>query len=124
MDEQITLQLTEVVGSTLCVASEDGQKVFEQIAQALSVGQKIKLSFLNVESLTSAFLNAAIGQLYGKFPEAHIKSGLSVADIQPDDAVLLKRVIDTAKLYFAKPDILNSAWQHVVGESEDEEYDV
>lgn len=122
MDNPIYLQLTEVVGSTLCVASDDGQKVYEQIVRALIDGQMVQLSFLNVESLTSAFLNAAIGQLYGKFSEEQIKSSLSVTDIQPDDAVLLKRVIDTAKLYFTKPNILNSAWQHVIGESDDEEY--
>ncbi len=122
MSEQITLQLTEVVGSTLCVASEDGQKVYEQIARALQDQHKVQLSFLNVESLTSAFLNAAVGQLYGTFPEEQLKSSLSVVDIEKDDLVLLKRVIETAKLYFAAPDIMDSAWQKVVGESDDEEY--
>ena len=50
--------------------------------------------------LTPAFLNAAIGQMYGEFPEAQIKANLSVADMEPDDLELLKRVVDSAKDYF------------------------
>lgn len=122
MDSQITIQLTEIVGSTYCVASEDGMLVFQQIAKALTDGYQVEISFLNVESLTSAFLNAAIGQLYGSFPEDLLSKSLSVSNIQADDLNLLKRVIDTAKLYFSRPEILNNAWEHVIGEDGDEEY--
>jgi hypothetical protein len=53
--------------------------------------------------LTAAFLNAAIGQLYGKFKEDQIRAQLKVKDMQPDDFALLKRVVDTAKQYFRNP---------------------
>ena len=106
MDSQITIQLTEIVGSTYCVASEDGMLVFQQIAKALTDGYQVEISFLNVESLTSAFLNTAIGQLYGSFPEELLSKSLSVSNIQADDLNLLKRVIETAKLYFSRPEIL------------------
>ncbi len=122
MSEQVTLQLTEIVGSTLCVASEDGQRVYKQIAQALLDKQQVRLSFLNVESLTSAFLNAAIGRLYGEFSEEQLRTSLSVSDIEPDDLALLKRVIYTAKLYFSNPQALDAARQHVLREGDDEEY--
>ncbi len=55
MSEPIILRVYEVVGSSLCVSSADGQKVFEQIQQTLNDGKKVRLSFQNVESLTSAF---------------------------------------------------------------------
>jgi len=67
-------------------------------------GQGVTVSFLNVSSLTSAFLNAAIGQLYGSFSENEIRSKLKVADLEPDDRELLKRVVDTAKEYFKDPE--------------------
>ena len=109
MTDQVVIRVYEVVGNGLCVASEDGQKVHDQIARTLREGKKILLSFLNVEMLTSAFLNAAIGQLYGEFPEAQIKAYLSVADMEPDDLELLKRVVDTAKDYFKDP----QRFQHI-----------
>lgn len=93
----------EVVGSGICVSSDDGQKVHDQIAAALREGKKIKVSFLNVESLTSAFLNAAIGQLYGEFSDEMIRESLSVSDMEQDDLALLKRVVETAKEYFSDP---------------------
>ena len=101
--KEITLYIYEVVGSSLCVTSEDGEKVYEQIATALKDNQKIRLSFKNVKSLTPVFLNAAIGQLYGQFPEEKIRNSISVDDIERDDIALLKLVIDTAKAYFQTP---------------------
>ena len=50
--------------------------------------------------MTAAFLNAAIGQLYGTLGEEKIRSLLKVKDVEPVDLALLKRVIDNAKLYF------------------------
>lgn len=120
MIEQITLRIFEVVGSGLCVASEDGQKVYDQIAAALREGRKVRLSFLNVENLTSAFLNAAVGQLYGTFTEDEIKSSLSVSDMDKDDLALLKRVVDTAKQYFKDPKRFEDAKQKVLGGANEE----
>ena len=99
----------ETVGSPLCVASHDGQKVYDRIEHALREGYRVAISFRNVSTLTSAFLNAAIGQLYGKFDEEHLRASLSVEDIEPDDRVLLKRVVDTAKLYFSSPERFDRA---------------
>ena len=104
MNKDLTLSILEVVGSPLCVASDDGQKVHDRIAAAMKEGQGVTVSFLNVSSLTSAFLNAAIGQLYSSFSENEIRSKLKVADLEPDDRELLKRVVDTAKEYFKDPE--------------------
>ncbi len=109
MNKNLTLSILEIVGSPLCVASDDGQKVYDRITAALKEGQSVTVSFLNVTSLTSAFLNAAIGQLYGSFTENEIRSKLKVADLQPDDRALLKRVVDTAKEYFKDPERFKKA---------------
>ncbi|MCL5126448.1 MAG: STAS-like domain-containing protein [Deltaproteobacteria bacterium] len=66
MNEIITISFFEIVGSPLCVASDDGEKVYERIRKAIKQGRSVALSFMNITSLTSAFLNTAIGQLYGE----------------------------------------------------------
>jgi STAS-like domain of unknown function (DUF4325) len=109
MKKNINLSVFEIVGSPLCVASDDGQRVHDRIASTLKEGRNVTVSFRNVSSLTSAFLNAAIGQLYGSFSEAQIRSKLKVKDMQPDDLVLLKRVVDTAKEYFKNPERFKKA---------------
>lgn len=100
MQKDVTISIFEVVGSPLCVASGDGQKVYERLALALKEGRSVSLSFHNVSALTAAFLNAAIGQLYGEFSEEQIRALLNVRDIQLEDLALLKRVVETAKQYF------------------------
>lgn len=109
MSQQTEISVFEVVGSGLCVASDDGQVVHNQIARALRRGRNVRLSFRNIDSLTSAFLNTAVGQLYGEFSEEQIRDGLSVSDLDQDDLSLLKRVVDTAKEYFKDPKRFNEA---------------
>jgi len=121
MQKEMTISIFEVVGSPLCVASSDGQKVYERLAIALKEGRSVTLSFHNVSILTSAFLNAAIGQLYGEFSEGNIRSLLKVQDMQPDDLALLKRVVETAKQYFSDPQKFDQAVRDSLGvESNDE----
>lgn len=119
MSEPITLRIYEIVGSSLCVASQDGQKVFEQISQALKDGKKVKLSFQNVESLTSAFLNAAVGQLYGFFDHNLLRESLSVTEIEKNDLALLSRVIDTAKQYFKDPAVIEAVRKEAMGDDDE-----
>lgn len=109
MSKIITLRINEVVGSSLCVTSQDGQKIFGQIQQALKDRKNVRLSFQNVESLTPAFLNAGIGQLYGFFDHEYLKKSLSVADMEKDHQALLKSIIETAKLYFKN--LAVTAWK-------------
>lgn len=120
MLEKIRISIFEVVGSPLCVASSDGQKVYERINTALEANRDVVLSFHNVTTLTSAFLNAAIGQLYGPFSEEQIRNLLEVEDAEQDDLALLKRVVDNAKLYFKSPEKFNQAVREILEEEEDE----
>ena len=100
---EIKLSVTQVVGNSMCVASSDGDKLYERIVSVLEAGQCAKLSFRDVALLTSAFLNSAIGRLYGKFSEEEIRSQLKVEDIEQDDMQLIKAVADNAKQYFKDP---------------------
>lgn len=121
MQKDVFISIFEVVGNSLCVASSDGQKVFERLASALKEGGRVVLSFRNVSTLTSAFLNAAIGQLYGEFSGEQIRSLLKVQDIQPDDLALLKRVVETAKQYFSDPQKFDQALRDTLGDEDDEQ---
>ena len=120
MQKDTKISVYEVVGSPLCVASGDGQKVHDRLAFALKKARRVVLSFHNVSTMTSAFLNAAIGQLYGNFSEGQIRSLLKVEEIEPEDAVLLKRVVETAKLYFQDRQRFDQAVREVLEDDDDD----
>lgn len=120
MSKNLELSIFEIVGSPLCVASSDGQKINDRLAAALKEGRNVVLSFHNVTAITSAFLNAAVGQLYGSFSEDKLRSLLKVRDMPPDDLALLKRVVETAKQYFKDPKKFDQAIQESLGDESDD----
>lgn len=112
----VMISIVGIVGSPFCVEAEDGQRVYELIRKAISEKKKITVSFINVKMMTSAFLNTAIGQLYRDSTENDIRNYLSVEDISEDDLVLLKRVVDTAKLFYSSGDEIGQTINEILGE--------
>lgn len=113
--EKINMSVYQIVGSEICVSTDDGDKVYERIKTLISKKKKTILSFLNVTMLTSAFLNSAIGQLYGSFPKEDIKLYLSVTDLSKLDLILLKRVVENAKSYYDNPERIEKTIKDVLG---------
>lgn len=115
MIESIEIVIVDIIRSVHCAASEDGEKVYNAIHSAFQVGKNVRLSFRGVEDLTSAFLNAAIGQLYGVYSEEAIKTKLSVSDAAQDDLVILKRVVERAKGFFKDSKSYKTATDKALG---------
>jgi hypothetical protein len=104
--KSLIINIVNTIGDVYGVEAEDGQKVYELIKKAFEKNHKVVLSFLNVEMLTTAFLNNAIGQLYKDHSEEMIKANLQVTDISDSGKVALKRVVDTAKIFYKDPEAL------------------
>ncbi len=113
---EIKINIINIVGSSFCVEADDGQKVYNLIVKSFKEKKKVILSFLNVELLTTAFLNTAIGQLYKDFSEDFIKEHLSVVEMSQSGLVSLKRVVETAKLYYKNPDSIEQSIKDILGE--------
>lgn len=111
-----TINIVNTVGDSFCVEADDGQKVFELIKKVLVENRKVTLSFLNVEMLTTAFLNTAIGQLYRDFSEDLIRENLKVENLSQSGLVSLKRVVDTAKLYYKDPEAMQRSINDILGD--------
>jgi hypothetical protein len=114
-----TVTITAIIGNKFCTAADDGEKVHKAVASAIRQGDRVCLSFKGVEDLTSAFLNAAVGQLYGEFSEDKLREVLlPPADATPDDLVLLKRVVERAKDFFKDPERYRRAAQEILGDDD------
>jgi hypothetical protein len=118
MNDETVIKVIDIVKGPLCVSTEDGQILHDEIAPYIRGGKPITISFIGVTTLISAFLNAAIGQLYGEFPEDKIRQLLKVKGLEQDDLELLKRVNDNAKIYFKNKKGYDLAWRDEVGDEE------
>ena len=121
MDQPKKIKIVAIVGNGFCTSSEDGQAVHDVVATVLRQGEQVLLSFEDVEDLTSAFLNAALGQLYSEFTEEEIRARLlPPLDATPEHLDLLKRVVNRAKEFFKAPTRFEKATREALGEDDDE----
>lgn len=112
------ISVVNIVGNQLCVEANDGEKIFELLSKALQDNKTVELSFLNVEMVTSAFLNTALGQLLRNFTLAEFQEKVHLTDLSLEDKALLDRVIQTAILFYADPDRLNQSVRDILGDDE------
>lgn len=110
MNDKNQINVLAIVGSPLCVSSNDGHLVYEYIEKSFLNNVSVELDFTGTETIISAFLNAAVGQLYEKFTESLIRESLSICGMSNEDLILLKRVVDNAKIYFKNRESFDKAW--------------
>lgn len=63
-----TLNISEIINSKSAILSETGEIVFQNIKSYVDKDEPVTLDFTGIETLTTAFLNLAIGQLYDLKP--------------------------------------------------------
>lgn len=101
----INLNIIDVISSEFAVSPEDGDSVFNIIKENLDSREKISIDFSNIDIMTTAFLNNAIGKLYNIYDKEILNEYISMKNISKTDFNLVKKVIDRAKIKFSKEDI-------------------
>lgn len=95
------ITIFEEVGGNSAISVEDGSNIFHKIDSALSQNLSVTLDFQNIDLIITAFLNAAIGQLYSKYTSEKLNQNLELINIKPEDVRLFKKVIERAKEFFS-----------------------
>ncbi|MBZ4044254.1 STAS-like domain-containing protein [Flavobacterium hibisci] len=97
------LIIKDIINSELAVSTENGEKVFKMIDSCLQKKEKIELDFAGITIMITAFLNAAIGKLYGKkeYTPDFLNEYLKLKNVELEDRSLFIDVIQRAKEYFA-----------------------
>lgn len=118
MSKEIILRVFDIVGGPICVSTDDGQAVYDKIQPMIRGGQKVVLSFDQVEILVPAFLSSAVGRLYGEFTEEQIRETLIVRDMPSDDVAILEFAMKHAKAYFENPEAYSRACKEEMDEED------
>lgn len=97
------LIIKDIIKSELAVSTEKGNEVFELVDSFLQKNEKVELDFAGITIMITAFLNAAIGRLYSNkaYTKDFLNEHLKLQNVEKDDRVLFKDVIQRAKEYFA-----------------------
>lgn len=98
--KEIRISIFEQIGSNAAVSSEDGELLHKRILKGFEEDVIVRLDFMNIELVTSTFLNAAIGQMYNRYDSPFLNTHLKVENLAKEDLELLKKVIERAKEYF------------------------
>lgn len=105
----------DIINDDSALTPKSGDIVFNKVVESLKDKNKTVVSFDGIKYITTAFLNAAIGQLYSKFDSAFLNEFLQV-NISEADLPLLQRVLQNARVYFSDKNGFNDALKDIVNE--------
>jgi hypothetical protein len=98
-----TIKILDLIGQ-YCIATEDGQMVYDLIHPKLLENRPVELDFAGVEIAVPPFLNFAIGQLLKDIQAGSIDRLLKVSNLNPLGSRTLKLVIENSKQYYSDPE--------------------
>ena len=120
LPEAVTLRIGEMIGSSYCVSSRDGERIYKQVAPLVESNTPVIISFEGVKLIIAAFLNVAVGQLYGKFDKDYIAKLISYQGLSDQDVDLVRRVMKNAEIYFSRRSAYDRAWKEELCDSFDD----
>lgn len=64
------IPVKDVIGTPNASSKELAPKVYQLISESIDQKEKVIIDFSNIKTLTTAFVNVAIGQLYTKYAKS------------------------------------------------------
>ena len=119
-ESTLSIRVVELSGPH-CVSREMGEKIYDAIVPALEKGATLTIDFTNVLTLTSQFLNPAIGRLYGKFDKSFLAEHIKWSGIDDVDASIVRAVIENAEDYYRKNPAARTHQQDIVRNTVEEQ---
>ncbi|MCD8417977.1 STAS-like domain-containing protein [Tenacibaculum finnmarkense genomovar finnmarkense] len=100
------IKIFEIIKTDFAVTTDNGNKIFKLIDENLSLGHSVEIDFSEIKTMTTAFLNSAVGQLYSreKYNSTFLNKHISLIGFKDSHLSLIKMVIERAKEYFEDKD--------------------
>ncbi len=94
--------IREIIDGDIAVSTSDGDLVYNLIDDYLTKKKVLIVDFKGITIMTTAFLNAAIGQLYSNpiYSDDFLNNHLNLTNVEKEDRILFSEVVKRAKEYF------------------------
>ena len=96
------LSVKTLVGE-VCMTREDGQKLHDAFRPSLDAGDNVTLDFAGTRIFTTAFFNAAVGQLLAAYSKEQLSKKMRFENVPESSVSPLKKSIETADRYYRDP---------------------
>lgn len=113
-NDKFTIVIKELINSDTAVSTDDGDLIYKKIDNQLSKNNTVEIDFREITIMTTAFLNAAIGQLYSSYSSETLNKNLQLINVANDDKILFKKVITRAKEYFSNKNNFNDSADNAI----------
>lgn len=94
------IKIRDYVASNRALTLDEGDAVRNVIEPFLKDGKAVDLDFNGIEDVATAFLNTAIGRLYGEFPQSAIRRLLTVSALNTGAQRSLEKVLENAQRFY------------------------
>ncbi|MBX2905891.1 MAG: STAS-like domain-containing protein [Taibaiella sp.] len=111
-----TVNVKEVIKSTVAVTPDAGEELYAVLRKNLKEDIETYIDFSNIDYLTSAFLNSAIGQLYSEYSREELNTHLHVLNLSENDLKIFKKVTDRARHFFKNEDLSRNDLKDIIDE--------
>lgn len=108
------IKINNFVSLNQGITSEEGQPIYDKIAEALSQKEEVALDFEGVIFLTTAFLNVVIGTLYKDYTSEQLQARLHIVNANDETMARIKKVTDNAKSFYSDEDKYNQEVEEVL----------
>lgn len=109
-----TILITDFVTFKQGVTPDEGTPIYDKIVESFQQGESVCLDFTGITLMTTAFLNVVIGTLYKDYTSKQLKDILTFKGLNEDIAIRIKKVTDTAKLFYADTQKFESEIDEVI----------
>ena len=114
--ETTLLNVNQIIGSRYCVRASDGELLYTQIHPLLKKGNRVVVSFQEIDLVIAAFLNSAIGKLYSVLPATLIEQNLSVSGLNSLFFNTWRKIHGIAPHYYAHQEVMHNHVKNIIEE--------
>ncbi|MBR5842560.1 MAG: STAS-like domain-containing protein [Bacteroidaceae bacterium] len=95
------IKVCDFVTLNQAVTPDEGEIIYNKIISYIGEGNIVILDFSDIQLMTTAFLNTAIGNLYKDYSSEQLNGLLKLENLQIGDSARVKKVVDNAKKFYA-----------------------
>ena len=96
------IKVSEHITMKQAVTPDEGAKIYDMIILYITSGDiPIELDFSDIDFMTTAFLNVAIGTLYKDYTGEELNNLIRLQNISESHKIRIKQVLDNAKIFYA-----------------------